>query len=158
MYMAKEGGKGRYQVFEPAMHDTALRRLELKADLQRAIDSGEFTLHFQPVIVLETGEIEGLEALVRWQHPEGRLEQPLDFIPLAEETGLIIPVGMWVLREACKHAKHLQDLYPKEPPLHMAVNLSARQLQRPELVDDVAEVLAETGLDASSLVIEITES
>jgi diguanylate cyclase (GGDEF)-like protein/PAS domain S-box-containing protein len=158
MYMAKEAGKGRYQVFEPAMHDTALRRLELKADLQRAIDSNEFILHYQPVIVLQTGEIEGLEALVRWQHPERGLTRPLDFVPLAEETGLIVPIEKWVLREACTQAKHLQETYPKSPPIHMAVNLSARQLQRPELVDEVARALADTGLDASSLVIEITES
>ena len=142
MYMAKEAGKGRYQVFEPAMHDTALRRLELKADLQRAIDSNEFTLHYQPIIVLETGEIEGLEALLRWQHPERGLAAPLTFVPLAEETGLIVPIGAWVLREACIHARDLQDRYPKAKPLHMAVNLSVRQLQRPELVEEVAQILA----------------
>ena len=113
MYMAKEAGKGRYQVFEPAMHDTALRRLELKADLQRAIDSNEFILHYQPVIVLQTGEIEGLEALVRWQHPERGLTRPLDFVPLAEETGLIVPIEKWVLREACTQAKYLQETLPE---------------------------------------------
>jgi diguanylate cyclase (GGDEF)-like protein/PAS domain S-box-containing protein len=158
MYMAKEGGKGRYQVFEPAMHDTALRRLELKADLQRAVDSTEFILHYQPMIALQSGEIEGLEALLRWQHPERGLVRPLDFVPLAEETGLIVPIEKWVMREACKQARTLQELYPKDPPLHMAVNLSARQLQRPEIVSDVADILHETGLDPSSLVIEITES
>jgi diguanylate cyclase (GGDEF)-like protein/PAS domain S-box-containing protein len=158
MYMAKEAGKGRYQVFEPAMHDTALRRLELKADLQRAIDSNEFTLHYQPIIVLQTGEIEGLEALLRWQHPERGLAQPLSFVPLAEETGLIVPIGAWVLREACVHARDLQDRYPKAKPLHIAVNLSARQLQRPELVEEVAQILHDTRLAPSSLIIEITES
>jgi diguanylate cyclase (GGDEF)-like protein/PAS domain S-box-containing protein len=158
MYMAKEAGKNRYQVFEPAMHDTALRRLELKADLQRAVDSQEFILHYQPMIKLHSGEIEGLEALLRWQHPERGLVQPLDFVPLAEETGLIVPIEKWVMREACTQAKALQELYPKVPPIHMAVNLSARQLQRPEIVADVAEILEATGLDPSSLVIEITES
>jgi diguanylate cyclase (GGDEF)-like protein/PAS domain S-box-containing protein len=158
MYMAKEAGKGRYQVFEPAMHDTALRRLELKADLQRAVDNEEFVLHYQPVIELETGRIEGLEALVRWEHPSRGTVAPLDFIPLAEETGLIVPIGRWVLREACLQARRLQERFPQTPALHMAVNLSARQLQRPEIVAEIAEILMETGLLPESLVVEITES
>jgi len=158
MYMAKEAGKGRYQVFEPAMHDTALKRLELKADLQRAVDNGEFVLHYQPVIELETGRIEGLEALLRWMHPQRGMVPPLDFIPLAEETGLIVPIGRWVLREACMRARDLQRRFQTNPPLHMAVNLSARQLQRPEIVGEIAETLMETGLEPSSLVLEITES
>jgi diguanylate cyclase (GGDEF)-like protein/PAS domain S-box-containing protein len=158
MYMAKEAGKNRYQVFEPAMHHTALRRLELKADLQRAVDNGEFVLHYQPVIELETGRIEGLEALLRWQHPTRGTVPPLDFVSLAEETGLIVPIGRWVLREACLQARRLQEAYPITPPLHMAVNLSARQLQRPEIVGEIAEILLETGLESNSLVLEITES
>jgi diguanylate cyclase (GGDEF)-like protein/PAS domain S-box-containing protein len=158
MYMAKEAGKGRYQVFEPAMHDTALQRLELKADLQRAVDSMEFALHYQPVMELQSGEIQGLEALVRWQHPTRGVIQPLDFVPLAEETGLIVPIERWVLREACLQMKALEESYPTSPPIHLAVNLSARQLQRPEIVDDIALTLADTGLAPSSLVIEITES
>ncbi len=158
MYMAKESGKGRYQVFEPAMHDTALKRLELKADLQRAVDNNEFVLHYQPIIELESGGIEGLEALLRWNHPTRGTVPPLDFIPLAEETGLIVPIGQWVLQEACQQAKQLQQRFPADPPLHMAVNLSARQLQRPEIVGEVAEILMQTQIDPSSLVIEITES
>ena len=158
MYMAKEAGKGRYQVFEPAMHDTALRRLELKADLQRAVDNGEFVLHFQPVIELATGRVEGLEALVRWQHPTRGMIPPLDFIPLAEETGMIVSLGRWVLHEACSQARRLQERYVMDPPLQMAVNLSARQLQRPEIVGEIAEILMETRLDPGSLVLEITES
>jgi diguanylate cyclase (GGDEF)-like protein/PAS domain S-box-containing protein len=158
MYMAKEAGKGRYQVFEPAMHDTALQRLELKADLQRAVDNDEFVLHYQPVIELSTGRIEGLEALVRWQHPTRGLIAPLDFIPLAEETGLIVPLGRWVLQEACTQARRLLELYLMDPPLQMAVNLSARQLQRPEVVGEIAETLMQTQLDPGSLVLEITES
>ncbi len=158
MYMAKEAGKGRYQVFEPAMHDTALKRLELKADLQRAVDNEEFVVHYQPVIELGTGRIEGLEALVRWQHPVRGLVPPLDFIPLAEETGVIVEIGTWVLREACLRGRELQERFPAEPPLHMSVNLSARQLQRPEIVGDVAVTLMETGYEPSCLVLEITES
>ncbi len=158
MYMAMEAGKGRYQLFEPAMHDTALRRLELKADLQRAIDNGEFVLYYQPVIELETGAIIGLEALIRWNHPERGLVPPLEFIPLAEETGLIVPIGGWVIQEACRQAVLLHDRLPVEPPLHMAVNLSARQLQRQEIVGEIGEILTETGLDPGLLILEITES
>jgi diguanylate cyclase (GGDEF)-like protein/PAS domain S-box-containing protein len=158
MYMAKEAGKGRYQIFEPAMHDTALRRLELKADLQRAIDNHEFVLHYQPVIELRTGEISGVEALLRWNHPHRGMVAPLEFIPLAEETGLIVPIGQWVLEEACTRAVELQGRYPMREPLHMAVNLSARQLQRPEIVAEVAEVVRRTGLDPEHLILEITES
>ena len=158
MYMAKEKGKGRYQVFEPAMHDTALKRLELKADLQRALEHEEFQLHYQPVIELESGRITGVEALIRWIHPVRGTVAPLDFIPLAEETGLIVPIGRWVLREAARYAVELQAHYPMTPPFHMAVNLSARQLNRPEIVGEVRETLEETGLDPHSLILEITES
>ncbi len=158
MYMAKENGKGRYQIFETAMHDTALKRLELKGDLQRALEHDEFILNYQPVIELETGRILGVEALIRWIHPERGLVPPLDFIPLAEETGLIIAIGRWVLREACTKAVELQNQFPSDPKFHMAVNLSARQLQRPEIVEEVRSILEETGLDADSLVLEITES
>jgi diguanylate cyclase (GGDEF)-like protein/PAS domain S-box-containing protein len=158
MYMAKEAGKGRYQVFEPAMHNTALRRLELKADLQRATDHGEFVLHYQPVIELETGGICGLEALLRWNHPQRGLIPPLEFIPLAEETGLIVPIGNWVMREACRQAVLLHERFGTDPPLHMAVNLSARQLQRPEIVAEVAEILMDSGLEPGTLILEITES
>ncbi len=158
MYMAKERGKGRYQVFEPAMHDTALKRLELKADLQHALEHGEYVLYFQPVIELESGRISGVEALVRWIHPVRGLVPPLDFIPLAEETGLIVPIGRWVLAEACRVAVELQAQFPSDPPLHMAVNLSARQIARPELVDEVRDILLDTGLDPGSLILEITET
>jgi EAL domain-containing protein (putative c-di-GMP-specific phosphodiesterase class I) len=158
MYMAKESGKNRYQIFEPAMHDTALRRLELKADLQRALDNGEFVLHYQPVIELETGEISGVEALLRWNHPQRGLVAPMDFIPLAEETGLIVPIGNWVLLEATHQGKALQERFPLDRPLDMAVNLSARQLQRPEIVAEVSEALGRSGLAPGSLVLEITES
>jgi diguanylate cyclase (GGDEF)-like protein/PAS domain S-box-containing protein len=158
MYIAKEAGKNRYQVFEPKMHDSALRRLELKADLQRAVDNEEFDLHFQPVIQLATGEIEGFEALIRWNHPTRGLVMPNDFISLAEETGLIVPIGSWVLREACLRGRTLQPIGPDERQLHIAVNLSARQLQRPEIVSETARVLLETGLAPECLVLEITES
>jgi EAL domain-containing protein (putative c-di-GMP-specific phosphodiesterase class I) len=158
MYMAKENGKGRYQVFEQAMHDTAIKRLELKADLQRAVENGEFVLQYQPVISLATGRIAGVEALVRWRHPERGIIPPLEFIPLAEETGLIMAIGHWVLQEACSSARELQERFPAPEPLHMAVNLSARQLQRPEIVAEVRDVLSTSGLDPRTLILEITES
>jgi diguanylate cyclase (GGDEF)-like protein/PAS domain S-box-containing protein len=158
MYMAKESGKGRYQVFEPAMHTTAIKRLELKADLQRALEHREFILHYQPIIELGSGRISGVEALIRWEHPERGLVPPLDFIPLAEETGLIVPIGRWALEEACKQARILQQEHKSDPPMHMAVNLSVRQLVRQELVSEVAQVLRDTALDPATLVLEITES
>ena len=158
MYIAKERGKARYEVFQPEMHEAAIRRLELKADLQRAIDHDEFELHYQPMIELASGEICGFEALIRWRHPTRGLVAPLDFIPLAEETGLIVPIGYWVLREACRFAAELSSEFPDDPARHMAVNLSVRQLQHPEVVDQVREVLAEMGLPPHSLILEITES
>jgi len=158
MYMAKDKGKDRYQVFEPEMHDSALRRLELKADLQRALEHGEFVLHYQPVIELATGRITGAEALIRWVHPVRGMVPPLEFIPLAEETGLIVQIGGWVLKEVCRYAAELQDRFPMDPPLHMAVNLSARQLARPEIVEEVRGLLAGSRLPPSTLILEITES
>jgi diguanylate cyclase (GGDEF)-like protein/PAS domain S-box-containing protein len=158
MYIAKERGKARYEVFQPEMHEAAIRRLELKADLQRALDNNEFELHYQPMIELANGDICGFEALIRWNHPTRGLVAPLDFIPLAEETGLIVSIGHWVLKEACHFAAELTSDFPDDPARHMAVNLSARQLQHPEVVDQVREVLADTGLPAGNLILEITES
>jgi len=158
MYIAKERGKARYEVFQPEMHEAAIRRLELKADLQRAIDNEEFELHYQPMIELASGDICGFEALIRWRHPTRGLVAPLEFIPLAEETGLIVPIGYWVLREACAFASQLQKEFPDDAARHMAVNLSARQLQYPEVVDQVREVLSEFNVEPGSLILEITES
>ena len=158
MYMAKERGKSRYQVYEQTMHDTALQRLQLKGDLQRALEHKEFLLYYQPVVDLQTGSWVGVEALLRWQHPERGIVPPLQFIPLAEETGLIVPIGQWVLAEACRYAAHLRARIPSEQPFHMAVNLSARQLQDPLLIADVRRVLDESGLEPSALILEITES
>jgi diguanylate cyclase (GGDEF)-like protein/PAS domain S-box-containing protein len=158
MYTAKSQGKARYQVFERAMHTAVLERLELKADLQRAVEAGQFTLVYQPVIVLATGAVSGVEALVRWQHPHRGLITPTEFIPLAEETGLIVRIGQWILQEACVEAVDLQRKYPKYPPLTMSVNISAHQLQHPGLVDEVRDALWATGLEPSSLVLELTET
>jgi len=158
MYIAKEGGSGNYQVFQPEMHAKALARLELKADLQRALDEGEFTVCYQPIMDLTRGDMAGMEALMRWEHPLRGTVQPLDFVPLLEDTGLIVPVGRHVLGEACAWAAHMQSVCPRDPALSIAVNVSASQLQRPEFIEEVRAALGETGIVPSSLTLELTES
>jgi diguanylate cyclase (GGDEF)-like protein len=158
MYIAKRDGKGGYRLFEPAMHEGVLERLELRADLQRAMTSGQLELHYQPLVDLSNGEVTGVEALVRWHHPERGTLGPDTFIPLAEEMGLIVPIGRWVLREACRQARQMQTLLPAEPPLSMSVNLSVKQLQHSDIAADVRDALAESGLAAGSLTLEITET
>jgi EAL domain-containing protein (putative c-di-GMP-specific phosphodiesterase class I) len=135
-----------------------LRRLELQADLRRALDRGEFILHYQPLVELRTGVITGVEALVRWRHPQRGLIAPSEFIPVAEETGLIVALGRWVLQVACREARQWQLRFPDRTPLILNVNLSARQLQEDTLLQDVADALRESGLAPEHLVLEITES
>ena len=158
MYIAKSEGKGGYRLFEPEMHTGVLARLELRADLQRALDSGQFELHYQPIVRLSDGRVSGMEALLRWQHPERGLVYPGDFIPFTEETGLIVPIGRWVLREACRQAATVQRETDELAPLYMCVNLSVKQLQHSDVVADVRDALEESGLDARLLTLEITES
>jgi diguanylate cyclase (GGDEF)-like protein len=157
MYQAKKLGKDRYETFEPAMQAVFQASLQMEADLRRAIVRHEFALHYQPIVHLRTGEITGLEALVRWQHPERGIIPPLDFIPLAEETGMIIPIGEWVLREACRQTAAWNERRTGKP-LTISVNLSAIQLEQTDLPKVVAEALSESGLPATCLVIELTES
>jgi diguanylate cyclase (GGDEF)-like protein/PAS domain S-box-containing protein len=158
MYMAKENGKDNYQLFNPEMHAKAMARLELKAELQRALDEGEFTLRYQPIMDLARGDMAGMEALARWEHPERGVLPPAEFVSLLEETGLIVPVGRHILMEACLWAAQMQLECPREPPLSMAVNVSARQLQRPEFITEVKDVLEATAIVPSSLTLELTES
>jgi diguanylate cyclase (GGDEF)-like protein/PAS domain S-box-containing protein len=158
MYTAKRRHRGGYALYEPTMHAAAVARLELEADLRRAIENGEFVVHYQPIVVLGDGRITGFEALVRWEHPRRGLIGPGEFIPTAEATGLIVPLGRWVLREACLQARRWQSDMPQEPPLTMSVNLSVREIQDPGLVDHVARTIGETGIIPTSLVLEITES
>ncbi len=158
MYMAKENGKDNHQLFNPELHLRAMARMELKAELQRALERGEFTLRYQPIMDLARGEMAGMEALARWEHPERGLLSPDEFVPLLEETGLIVPVGRQILEEACAWGAHMQEQCPREPPLSMAVNVSARQLQRPEFIDEVAVALSKTGIVPHSLTLELTES
>ncbi|MCW2740687.1 MAG: diguanylate cyclase [Blastococcus sp.] len=158
MYAAKEAGKGRSAVFAPEMDSAIIGQLRLKTELTRAVEKAEFVVYYQPTVELGNGRLAGVEALVRWQHPERGLVPPLDFIPLAEQTGLIVPIGRFVLREACRQMQAWHTSHPTDPPMTVSVNLSARELDEPGLVASVRAVLEETGLDPAHLVLEITES
>jgi diguanylate cyclase (GGDEF)-like protein/PAS domain S-box-containing protein len=158
MYMAKRDSKGSYRVFEPAMHERVVERLELQAELQRALELDQLEVHYQPVVRLDKQADYGVEALLRWMHPTRGMIPPLQFIPLAEETGQIIAIGRWVLQEACCQGAALHEQFPRTPPLTISVNLSVKQLQSETIIDDVVTALEESGLPPSSLVLEITES
>ncbi|HWD09529.1 MAG TPA: EAL domain-containing protein [Actinomycetota bacterium] len=158
MYSAKSSGKGRWTTFEPAMAAEIERELVLTADLDGAIERGEFEVHYQPIYRLETGEVIGAEALLRWQHPTEGAVPPAVFIPLAEQSGRIADIGLWVLEEACRRGQAWHARQPDTAPLTVAVNLSARQLADDRLVGSVAMALSRTGLDPEALVLEITES
>jgi diguanylate cyclase (GGDEF)-like protein len=172
MYRAKSRGKGRYEVFEPAMHQAVRKRLELETELRRWIeqavngkssngDRPPFVIHYQPIATMSTGYVSKVEALVRWDHPRRGLVAPMEFIPIAEEMGLIVPLGRWILREACRQTRAWQRAYatsglPQE--IGVTVNLSARQLLQPELPSDVASALRDSGLPPASLTLEMVES
>jgi EAL domain-containing protein (putative c-di-GMP-specific phosphodiesterase class I) len=158
MYMAKRDSKGSYRVFEPTMHERVVERLELRSDLQHALALEQLELHYQPVVRLAGRKILGVEALVRWNHPTRGQIPPIQFVPVAEETGLIVPMGRWILETACREGVRLHEVFPRDEPLTMSVNLSVRQLQSETLVTDVRTALEVTGLPASALVLEITES
>jgi diguanylate cyclase (GGDEF)-like protein len=158
MYQAKSRGKGRFEVFEPGMHAAVVERLELEVDLKHALDRDELVLHYQPVCRLDSGEVVGVEALVRWAHPVRGLLGPNDFIPLAEESRLILALGNQVLRKACQQAAAWQASHPGSEPLEIGVNLSGVQLEQPDLVDQVRTALGRARLQPSCLVLEITET
>ena len=155
MYLAKDRGKSSIAVYEPALHEEALQKLELRSDLQRALRAEEFVLHYQPLVDLRTQEIVGFEALVRWQHPDRGLLMPGAFIDAAEESGLIVPLGSWVLAEACRAAASMQDAQNRPT---ISVNVSARQLTGGAFVEEVVQLLDWSGLPADRLCLEITES
>jgi diguanylate cyclase (GGDEF)-like protein/PAS domain S-box-containing protein len=157
MYRAKRSGKGRYAVFEETMNAQALERLELEHGLRRAVERNELVVHYQPKVSLATGKIVSIEALVRWEHPERGLLLPEQFVPVAEETGLIVPIGEAVLEEACRQAKEWLELRPSDPPA-ICVNLSARQFREPGLTESVARIIEGTKLEPKSLFLEVTES
>jgi diguanylate cyclase (GGDEF)-like protein len=158
MYHAKENGKARFEIFDAVMHARAVSRLQLENDLRRALERQELVVYYQPIVSLESNRIAGFEALARWPHPQRGFVSPSDFISIAEETGLIIELGRWVLEESCRRmsAWHLQ--HPGEKPLTISVNLSGRQLTQPNLIEQIKGILNETGLDPRTLKLEITES
>jgi predicted signal transduction protein with EAL and GGDEF domain len=157
MYKAKAAGKNQYAIFDQTVHTAAVARLRMESDLRRAVERGEFVLHYQPIVSLDTRTLKGFEALARWQR-DGQIVNPADFIPLAEETGLIVPLGAWVLREACEQLAEWRRRFPALPELSMSVNLSRRQLADPDLVPLLRDVLRTSGVDPASVVLEITES
>jgi diguanylate cyclase (GGDEF)-like protein/PAS domain S-box-containing protein len=158
MYQAKEQGPGRYAVFDPAMQERAQERLELEAELRKALERGEFLLYYQPEVSLRDGTIVGFEALLRWQHPQRGLLKPQAFMPLAEETDLIVPIGRWVLEEACGQAKRWEEERPCAPPATIEVNLSSRQLVRRGLTRTIEEVLTRADIEAHRLALDLTET
>lgn len=158
MYKAKDLGRARHEVFEVAMHSKIVSRLNLETDLRRAINKKEFFVYYQPIVSLSTGRIVAFEALVRWQHPKRGMVSPAEFIPLAEETGLIVPIGLLVMEEACRQMRVWQERFPDHLPLTVDVNLSRVQLAQADLVDHLSNVLYKTGLDGRRLRLEITES
>jgi diguanylate cyclase (GGDEF)-like protein/PAS domain S-box-containing protein len=158
MYRAKELGKARHEVFDQAMRARAIERLQTENALYRALERDELRLLYQPEVDMVTNELVGVEALIRWEHPERGLVPPVEFVPLAEETGLIVPIGTWAIREACRQAARWQDAPGRDMPLTVWVNLSARQLGQADLPSVIADALAESGARPESLCLEITES
>jgi EAL domain-containing protein (putative c-di-GMP-specific phosphodiesterase class I) len=157
MYRAKRAGKARCEVFDTAMHEGAVRRLELETELRKGLESGEFRTHYQPIISLKTGRITGFEALTRWQRGN-RLLAPAEFIAVAEETGLIVPMNRLLLCEACGQLRSWQARFPAEPPLSMSVNITSKEFAHPNLAKGIRETLRQTALDPSDLQLEITET
>ena len=158
MYTAKANGKNRYEIFDPTMRERIVERLELETELRQAFEQRKLIIHYQPIVSLKTGQINGFEALVRWNHPTRGILAPAEFIPMAEETGMIISIDRWVLREACRQMRLWQEQFPLIPPLTVSVNLSGNQVAQPDLVEQIELILRETGLEARYLKLEITES
>ena len=158
MYQAKAQGKACHEIFDPIMYESTLERLHMETDLRRAVEHREFRMQYQPIMDLKADRIVGFEALIRWHHPKRGIIYPMEFIPLAEETGLIFLIGEWVLRESCNQVFAWQSQYSMDPPLTLSVNISGKQLSQSDLVARVSEILRETGLEAGCLALEITES
>lgn len=158
MYRAKSAGKAQHVIFDSVMHAQVLNRMKLEADLRRGIERQEFFLLYQPIIALQTQRLAGFEALIRWKHPERGLVSPVEFIPLAEETGLILPIGHWVMQEACRQIKEWQQTDPTRFPLQVSVNLSSRQFTQPNLIEQIKSVLEESAINPEYLKLELTES
>jgi EAL domain-containing protein (putative c-di-GMP-specific phosphodiesterase class I) len=157
MYRAKQEGKARCQVFDNAMHTVAVKRLRLETDLRRALELGEFRVHYQPIVSLQNGEIAGFEALSRWERPEGLLS-PAHFIQTADETGIILPLNRLLLREACHQLRAWHSQFPCDPPLTMSVNVTPKQFAQPDLVTQIETILVEVGIEPGCVDVEITET
>ncbi|MEL7407197.1 MAG: bifunctional diguanylate cyclase/phosphodiesterase, partial [Cyanobacteria bacterium J06558_2] len=158
MYKAKATGKTHYEVFATKMHQQALERLQIEADLNQAINNREFELYYQPIVCLQTGTIQGFEALVRWISPTRGFVSPGEFIPVAEETGLIMPMGEWILAAACSQMQSWRQEFPHAESVFMSVNISSRQFAQADLISQIIATLNQTGLNAENLKLEITES
>jgi diguanylate cyclase (GGDEF)-like protein len=158
MYRAKALGKAHHVVFDQAMHTSVVNRLKIETDLRRALERNEFWVAYQPIVEVEGGRVAGFEALVRWEHPERGPVSPAEFIPAAEETGLIIPLDLWVIREACRQVRAWHARPADGPPLILSVNLSSKQFARPDLVDRIGQILDDTGIEPTCLKLEVTES
>ena len=158
VYRAKALGKARYEIFNTSMHAIAVARLQLETDLRRAVERQEFEIHYQPIVALDTGLLTGFEALVRWQHPIRGLIHPTDFISVAVETGLSVPIDQWVFAQACRQIQQWQKQFPDCPPLTISVNVCSRQFAHPELINHIDQILQETNIDAHCFKLEITES
>jgi EAL domain-containing protein (putative c-di-GMP-specific phosphodiesterase class I) len=158
MYQAKVAGRGRYQVLTYQMQQQVLSRLHLEHELRQAVESRDFCLHYQPIVALDSGELQGFEALIRWYHPQLGWISPAELIAIAEETGLIGSVGEWVFYEACRQLRYWQSQFPNLPVLSMHINLSAIQLKQPGIVNRLLEICRETEVDSQFIKLEITES
>jgi len=158
MSRAKTAGRARYEMFDRAMQARAVARLRTETDLRNAVERGEFELYYQPLVALESGRVTELEALLRWRHPSRGIVAPLDFIPLAEETGLIVPIGSWVMADACRQVREWQQRFPREAPLTLSVNLSVKQFAQPDFVASLVGIVRASGFDPRCLKLEITES
>lgn len=158
MYRAKALGKGRYTLFDQEMYEQTLRLTQLESELHYALEHGEFELYYQPIIALSTNQLSGFEALIRWKNPKRGFISPIEFIPLAEDTGLIVAVGDWVMKEACHQLQTWMRQFPEAAHLKMSINLASHQIREPDLLDKLDSILAQTGIDGSSIRLEITES
>src|ERR1044072_3903247 len=157
MSRAKSAGKARYEIFDKGMHARGMNLLRVETEMRRALEREEFILHYQPIVALDNFRLRGFEALVRWQHPERGFISPMDFIPVAEETGMIVPLGEWVMREACRQMNGWQRMFPLQHPLFITVNLSSKQFSQTTLISTFAMILQETGVKPQSVKLEITE-
>jgi EAL domain-containing protein (putative c-di-GMP-specific phosphodiesterase class I) len=158
MYRAKAAGKARYEVFDRDMHQSAVALLKLETELRLGVQNQEFTMHYQPIVDLSNNRIVGFEGLVRWHHPERGLVSPTNFIAIAEETGLIVPLGWWVLEESCRQTRRWQEMFPSDPPLFVSVNMSGKLFMKRGIVERLTGILDSTRLPASSLRLEVTEN